>query len=48
MILFDEIDALALDRTDSKDLREMGESYDFREGLDELNERILLIATEFI
>lgn len=46
VILFDEIDALALDRTDSKDLREMGRAMtSVLKGLDELNERILLIAT---
>ena len=46
VILFDEIDALALDRTDSKDLREMGRATTaVLKGLDELNEKILLIAT---
>jgi SpoVK/Ycf46/Vps4 family AAA+-type ATPase len=46
VILFDEIDAIALDRTDSNDLREMGRATTtVLKGLDELNERILLIAT---
>ncbi len=46
VILFDEIDALALDRTDSKDLREMGRATtSVLKGLDELNDKILLIAT---
>ena len=46
VILFDEIDALALDRTDSKDLREMGRATtSVLKGLDGLNEKILLIAT---
>lgn len=46
VILFDEIDALALDRTDSKDLREMGRATTaVLKGLDGLNDRILLIAT---
>ena len=46
IVLFDEIDALALDRTDSKDLREMGRATTaVLKGLDELNEKILLIAT---
>ena len=46
VILFDEIDALALDRTDSKDLREMGRATtSVLKGLDNVNDRILLIAT---
>lgn len=46
LILFDEIDALALDRTDSKDLREMGRATtSVLKGFDNLNDRILLIAT---
>ena len=46
VILFDEIDALALDRTDVKDVREMGRATTaVLKGLDELNEKILLIAT---
>ena len=44
--LFDEIDALALDRTDSKDLREMGRATtSVLKGLEGLNDKILLIAT---
>lgn len=46
IILFDEIDALALDRTDSKDIREMGRATtSVLKGLDGLNKQILLIAT---
>ena len=46
VVLFDEIDALALDRTDSHDLREMGRATtSVLKGLDNLNSRILLIAT---
>ncbi|NEN75732.1 AAA family ATPase [Pelistega sp. NLN82] len=46
VILFDEIDALALDRIDSKDLREMGRATtSVLKGLDELNNKTLLIAT---
>lgn len=46
VILFDEIDAIALDRTDSRDIREMGRAMtSVLKGLDELNENILLIAT---
>ncbi len=46
VILFDEIDALALDRTDSTDLREMGRATTLvLRGLDNLNDKILLIAT---
>ncbi len=46
IILFDEIDAIALDRTNSNDLREMGRvtSSLLRE-LDRLDERLVLIAT---
>lgn len=46
IILFDEIDAIALDRTNSNDLREMGRATStlLRE-LDRLDERIILIAT---
>ena len=46
IILFDEIDALALDRTNTNDLREMGRATSslLRE-LDRLDERIVLIAT---
>lgn len=46
VVLFDEIDALALDRTDVKDLREMGRATtSVLKGLDELNDRVLLVAT---
>ncbi|WP_249962452.1 ATP-binding protein [Histophilus somni] len=46
IILFDEIDALALDRTDMNDLREMGRATTaVLKGLDSLNEKILLVAT---
>lgn len=46
IILFDEIDAIALDRTNSNDLREMGRATSslLRE-LDCLDERIVFIAT---
>lgn len=46
VILFDEIDAIALDRTNNNDVREMGRvtSSILRE-LDRLDERIVLIAT---
>lgn len=46
VVLFDEIDALALDRTDSNDLREMGRATtSVLKGLDNLNDEVLLIAT---
>lgn len=46
IILFDEIDALALDRTNSNDLREMGRATSaILKGFDTLDERIVLIAT---
>lgn len=46
IILFDEIDALALDRTNRNDLREMGRATSaFLKQLDRLNENIVLIAT---
>ena len=46
VILFDEIDAIALDRTNSNDLREMGRATSsVLKGLDSLNESIVLIAT---
>ena len=46
IILFDEIDALALDRINNNDLREMGRATStlFQE-LDKLSDRIILIAT---
>jgi len=46
MILFDEIDSLAMDRTNSNDLREMGRATSsVLKGMDGLNEKIVLIAT---
>ena len=46
IILFDEIDAIALDRVNSNDLREMGRvTSSIIKELDNLNENIVLIAT---
>ena len=46
IVLFDEIDALALDRTNPNDLREMGRATTaLLKGFDRMNERIVLIAT---
>lgn len=46
IVLFDEIDALALDRTNPNDLREMGRATSsLLKGFDRLNENIVLIAT---
>ena len=46
LVLFDEIDALALDRTDPTDLREMGRATtEVLKGLDGLNANIMLVAT---
>ncbi len=46
MVLFDEIDALALDRTDDRDVREMGRATTaFLSRLDGLNDQIVLVAT---
>ena len=46
IILFDEIDAISLDRINSNDLREMGRvTSTLLKEFDNLNERILLIAT---
>lgn len=46
LILFDEIDALVLDRINRNDLREMGRVTSvFLRGLDSLNESVILIAT---
>lgn len=46
VVLFDEIDALALDRTNPNDLREMGRATSaILKGFDQLNENIVLIAT---
>lgn len=46
IVLFDEIDALALDRANQNDLREMGRATSaLLKGLDRLNENIVLVAT---
>lgn len=46
IILFDEIDAIAIDRINSNDLREMGRATSaILKGLDELDENLILIAT---
>lgn len=46
IVLFDEIDAVALDRTNSNDLREMGRATSaMLKGMDYIDERIVLIAT---
>lgn len=46
IILFDELDAIALDRTNSNDLREMGRATTaFLKGLDGVPENIVLVAT---
>ena len=46
IILFDEIDALVMDRTNSHDVREMGRATStFLKGLDSLNNQVVLIAT---
>lgn len=46
LVLFDEIDALALDRTNPSDLREMGRATtEVLKGLDKLNANIMLVAT---
>ena len=46
IVLFDEIDALALDRTNPNDLREMGRATSsLLKGFDRLNENVVLIAT---
>lgn len=46
LVLFDEIDAIALDRTNPNDLREMGRATTaILKGLDELGENIVLVAT---
>lgn len=46
IILFDEIDAIALDRINSNDLREMGRvTSSVLKGLDGLSDNIILIAT---
>lgn len=46
VILFDELDALALERTSDNDIREMGRATTaFLKGLDNLNGQVVLIAT---
>lgn len=46
VVLFDEIDSIALDRTNSNDLREMGRATSsVLKALDTLNDEIVLIAT---
>ena len=46
IVLFDEIDAVALDRTNSNDLREMGRATSaVLKGMDYMDERAILIAT---
>ena len=46
IVLFDEIDAIALDRTNSNDLREMGRATSaVLKGMDSLNEELVMIAT---
>lgn len=46
IFLFDELDALALDRINSNDVREMGRvTSSLLKGLDQLNRNIMLIAT---
>lgn len=46
LIMFDEIDSIAMDRTNSNDLREMGRATStILKGLDRLDDRIVLIAT---
>ena len=46
IILFDEIDAIALDRVNAHDIREMGRATSaILKGFDSLNDKIVLIAT---
>ena len=46
IILFDEIDAIALDRTNVNDLREMGRvTSSMLKGMDYMDERVILVAT---
>lgn len=46
LVLFDEIDAIALDRTNANDLREMGRvTSTLLKCFDRLNENIVLVAT---
>lgn len=46
IVMFDEIDALALDRTNQNDLREMGRATSaMLKGFDGMNENVVLVAT---
>ena len=46
LVLFDELDAIALDRTNSNDIREMGRATTaMLRGLDGLNPNVVLVAT---
>ena len=46
IVLFDEIDAIALDRTNANDLREMGRATSsMLKGMDYMDERVVLVAT---
>lgn len=46
VVLFDEIDAIAIDRINSNDLREMGRATSsVLKGLDHINDKVVLIAT---
>lgn len=46
LILFDEVDSIVLDRTNSNDLREMGRATStFLKEMDRLNSQIVLVAT---
>lgn len=46
IVLFDEIDAIALDRTNTNDLREMGRATSaMLKSMDNMNEQIVLVAT---
>lgn len=46
LVLFDEIDAIAMDRTNENDLREMGRTTSaILKGLDNMNENVVVIAT---
>lgn len=46
VVMFDEIDALALDRTNQNDLREMGRATSaLLKGFDRMNENVVLVAT---
>lgn len=46
LVLFDEIDAVALDRTNANDLREMGRATSaMLKGMDYMDERVVMVAT---